>query len=346
MDHPLNEIIIEHEESIQLQTKVIFDRVGIQTKKMPESLQDSGNDKFDSVDEFGTGANTNSTIPNPPNSYKDYGTVVENFGYFSFPRSISSDPRYKGARLKYRKVLHTILENAAFRKTIHSIGLIVIDIEIGQFCVSVRGLMDLCNEGVKYKAELVDKNIVERASHFWQRCGFVRQEVRHGKILLTVTIQEFYKKEKLESETESETEARQKRDSKETIQTIETLNISIVAAAPSEKNKEVFSSRKRKKVEPAPLVERDKGVFTSDIAHQKLIVEKKSEQIVKEIYSAMAVWKDQNGIEGGDDYKTALRWSLTPKSRSRSYNKPSQTKYNHDTSPSHPSKSISFAEDV
>jgi hypothetical protein len=121
-------------------------------------------------------------------------------------------------------------------------------------------------------------------------------------------------------------------------------SINAVAIAPSEKK--YSSSRKRKKVEPAPLVERDKSIFTSDIAHEKLIQEKGSEQVVKEIYSEMAVWKAQNGIEGGDDYRTAIKWSITPKNRPRTYAKPAQPKYNHDTSPSHPSKSISFAEEV
>ena len=330
----------------QLHSNGFFDTVGIQTKKRPESSTNSGNYKLDSVGESGKVDASNSTIPNPPNSYKDNGVAVENSGFFSFPRSISSDPRYKGARLKYQKVLHIILENAVFRDTVHSIGTEEIEVKIGQFCVTIRGLVELCNKGVRFKEDFVDKNIVERASHFWRTCGYLRQELRHGKILLTVTVPEFYVKDKTASETSSETKPRLNRDSKETQETQETLNISSVADAPSEKKKVVSSSRKRKKVEPAALVERDKGVFTSDIAHEKLIQEKGSEQIVKEIYSQMAVWKSQNGIEGGDDYRTAIKWSLTPKNRPRTYAKPTQPKYNHDTSPSHPSKSISFAEEV
>lgn len=344
--YPLNGTVIELVQPKELHSNRNFDRVEIQTKKRPESSTNSGNHKLDSVGESGQVDASNSTIPNPPNSYKDYGTVVENSGFFSFPRSISNDPRYRGSRLKYKHVLHTILENAVFRDTTHSIGTEEIEVKIGQFCVTVRGLVELCNKGVRFKEDLVDKNIVERASHFWRTCGFVRQEVRHGKILITVTVPDFYIKQKQESETGSETKPRLNRDSKETHETHETLNISSVADAPSEEKKIVSSSRKRKKVEPAPLVERDKGVFTSDIAHEKLIQEKGSEQVVKEIYSAMAVWKAQNGIQGGDDYRTAVKWSITPKNLPRTYTKPAQPKYNHDTSPSHPSKSISFAEEV
>ena len=140
---------------------------------------------------------------------------MTNLGYFIIPRSVSSDPRYKSARLKYQKVLLTILENAAFSKTKYAIGTHLIEIEIGQLCISIRGLVDLCNQDVKFKEDLVDKNVVERASHFFRECGFVRQEVRHGKILLTVTIPEFYERKKKESETPSETLVRLNRDTKE-----------------------------------------------------------------------------------------------------------------------------------
>ena len=342
----LNGTLVEPINGKELHSNGFFDTVRLQAKKMPESCENPGYFKHDSVDESALMEPDNPIIAETPNTYKDYGVSVDNQGYFSFPRPISNDPRYKGARLKYKHVLHVILENAVFRDTTHSIGTEEIEVKVGQFCVTVRGLVELCNKGVRFKEDLVDKNVVERASHFWQTCGFVRQEVRHGKILLTVTVPEFYAKEKTVSETGSETKPRLNRDSKETHETQETINISSVADAPSEKKKVVSSSKKRKKVDPAPLVERDKGILTSDIAHEKLIQEKGSEQVVKEIYSAMAVWKAQNGIQGGDDFKTALRWSLTPKAPPRTYNRPAQPKYNHDTSPSLPSKSISFAEEV
>jgi hypothetical protein len=136
-------------------------------------------------------------------------------GYFKFPRSILSDPRYKGARLKYKHVLHIILENALFRKTTHSIGVEIVSVDIGQFCVSERQLVDLCNEGVRYKEDLVDKNIVHRAVHFWRTCGFVNQQVIHEKNLLTVTVPEFYTKEKTTSEPQSESRPNHNRTTKE-----------------------------------------------------------------------------------------------------------------------------------
>lgn len=336
-----------------LQTNVNFDTVLEKTK--PES----GNsglrtiNSLDSCDESGkNGTSYTPILPETPNLYKHNGVLMENLGYFIIPRSVTSDPRYKSARLKYQKVLHVLFENVAFAPTTHAIGVEVIPIAIGQFCVSVRGLMDLCNDGVKYKEDMVDKNIIERASHFWRRCGFMRQEVRHGKILITITVPDFYDRYKKKTETEPETKPRQNRDTKEEDKELKEDNIIFNAAdasdsaiAPSEKKKVSSSSRKRKKVEPAPLIERDVGIFTSDLAHQKLIEHWKSEETVKQIYSAMAVWKAQRGIVSGDDYKTALGWHYTPKKPQSSYQKP-QPKYNHDTSPRNPKNTISFAEEV
>ena len=116
-------------------------------------------------------------------------------------------------------------------------------------------------------------------------------------------------------------------------------------AEPEEQKKKISSSKKRKKKEPEPLLVRDKEIFTSDTAHQKLIEARGGEQIVRQIYSSMAVWKAERGITGGDDYKTALGWNLTVPRQTRSHVKP-QPKYNHDNSPRNPNNSISFAGDV
>ena len=68
-------------------------------------------------------------------------------------------------------------------------------------------------------------------------------------------------------------------------------------------------SKKRKKIEPEPAIERDKNIFTTDFEHQKLC-EKIGEDKLKLIYDAMAIWKNKNGIVGGNDYATAKNWDL------------------------------------
>lgn len=341
-----------------LQTNGNFDTVLEKTK--PES----GNsglrtiNSLDSCDESGkNGTLYTPILPETPNLYKHNGVLMENLGYFIIPRSVTSDPRYKSARLKYQKVLHVIFENVAFEETTHAIGWETIPIKVGQYCVAIRKLAEMCNEGVKHKEDKVSKNCVDRAISFFEKCGFLGQQVIHGKSVLTITVPDFYKRKKTTSETTSGTtsgtEVGQKWDTKEEDKELKEYKPLYIAAdasdsaiAPSEKKKvSSSSSKKRKKVEPAPLIERDVGIFTSDLAHQKLIEQKGSEEIVKQIYSAMAVWKAQNGISSGDDYKTALNWKLTPKKPQSSYQKP-QPKYNHDTSPRNPKNTISFAEEV
>jgi len=198
-----------------LQSKQVFDR-------LPERIKpESGNsgllkNNLDSEHEScKNGTSDNSILLDVQNLYKHNGTSVENSGYFIIPRSVTSDPRYKSARLKYKHVLHIILENAAFTSTTHAIGVDLIQIKVGQFCTSERNLVDICNEGVKFKEDLVDRNIVTRAAHFWARCQYLRQQVIHGKTLLTVLIPEFYNRNKNQSEPESETKVSQNRATKE-----------------------------------------------------------------------------------------------------------------------------------
>lgn len=203
-----------------LQRKGIFDIVASIEKKKPETLTPGFFNKNDSVNESVTMELDKPILAESPNYYKDYGGSMQNKGYFIIHRSITNDSRYKSAPIKYQKVLHKIIEHAAFAKTSHSIGTELINIEIGQLCVSERWLVNLCNDGVKFKEDLIDKNIVHRAVHFFCECGFLNHKViqfvnhkvnhlvnhivNHSKTLLTVLIPESYKKEKTQSEPASE----------------------------------------------------------------------------------------------------------------------------------------------
>ncbi len=201
--------------TIALQTKSNFDNVTENTK--PESRNSGSLQKsLDSTHESGRNEDLNTLIlPDVPNLYKHIGVPVENLGYFIIPKSVYFDPRFQGARLKYQKVLIAILANAAFAPTTHAIGCEVIQIAIGQFCVSELHLVELCNEGVKFKEDKIDKNIVHRAVQFWARCQFVNQQVIHGKNLLTITIPEYYDRSKKRSEPASEPKVNQNRTTKE-----------------------------------------------------------------------------------------------------------------------------------
>lgn len=325
------------------------DKGRIQKAEEPKSgnLGSVGN-ILDSVYESGSlGDVVTPSLSEQPDLYKRLGVSVENLGYFIIPRSVTSDPRYQAAPIKYQKVLHILFEHVAFSPTTYAIGFKVINIAIGQLCISVRGLADLCNTGVKFKKDLVDKNTVERASHFFCECGFLRQEVRHGKIILSIGVEEFYERLKKRSETDSETKVRQKRDTKEEDKELKeeenTYEIA-VATAPAVSQKKSSSSSKRKKKEPEPKIERDKGVFTSETAHNKLIQSKGGLEIVQQIYSEMSVWKSENGVADGNDFALANKWTLKFKNPSKQPYQRNKPKLNHDTTPLNPKNSVSFAD--
>lgn len=185
-------------------------------KEKPESVNSGFNGSSGTVQEPDRTEKTALPIlSDVPNLYNSNGTSMENLGYFIFPRSVANDPRYQSARLKYRHVLFIILKNAAFSPTTHAICTEIIPIQIGQLCVSERRLVDLCNEGAKFKEDFVDKNIVRRAVHFWATCQYLNHEVIHDKTLLTITLPEFYERNKNVSEPASEPKVNQNRTTKE-----------------------------------------------------------------------------------------------------------------------------------
>ena len=303
--YPINEIELESNE---LQSKTNFDSVKPLNEKpsaVTEGLNAKNSDSVKSEDDD----KNNIILSETPNLYKQIGVGMLNSGFFSFPRSISSDPRYKGARLKYQKVLHVILENAAFRKTTYSIGSNLINIEVGQLCISVRGLVDLCNKEVKFKEDLIDKNIVERASHFWRSCQFVRQEVRHGKIIITVTVKEFYTKQKTESETASETLPRLNRDTKETSKTNKTTSAVVVG----EKNSPVsFCEKQIEKKEESIEREfsKDDLYFMSNRTQKDWVVQEIEEAWVIFLKRKSTVGDPFSYIEGVINKKRNLKNSI------------------------------------
>ena len=335
----------------------IFDRVCVDTKKKPE-FDDSGSYRhLDSIGESDNGNSNTPILSDLPNLYKQNGRVVENLGYFIIPRSVTEDPRYKGARLKYQKVLHTIFELVAFSPTTHSIGVEIIPISIGQFCTSLRNLMDLCNEGVKFKDDLVDKNTIERASHFWARCGFVRQEVIHGKTLITITVSDFYDRKKKVSEAASETEVRQNRDTKEELKE---LNNNISSPKTSKKKApyvaspfatalltEFYSSLLLAiPTFPPEAMKKTKSQYQAAEAIGKMC--NHDMELIRKViaWSHTGFWLDHvHDVAYMKSKFTKLVQQLRSNGMKPMSGKKPQPKYNHDTSPSLASKNLTFAEE-
>lgn len=341
----------------ELHSKGIFDTVSAENIK-PESRNSGSEIKSrDSLHESADGLLNNSILADVPNFYKQNGTPMEFSGYFIIPRSVTSDPRYKGARLKYKHILHILFEKVAFSPTTHAVGTHIIKINIGQFCVSEEHLTDICNEGVKYEEDKVTKSLVHRAIQFWRKCGFVNQEPNHKKNVITITVPEFY--ERLKKRTEPTSEPRSNHDR-------------ITKEEDKEHKEDNISSRKEGTFVPSEfatslLTEFYSSLFSSipdfpkDSARKTKTQFQAAERICKKANGDMDLIRKVISYAhepGGfwlshvhsvcylDKKFTKLLQQLRDQGKKPMNGKKPQPKYNHDTSPSNPKKSISFAEDV
>ena len=289
----------------------IFDMFDIQAKKTPPiestkpGFDDPGFEKTDVVDDD----NPTISVPNILHKGTDMSSPQTNekfCGFVQFPRHILQDPRWKGAPLRYQKVFMILCENAIWGKSKeHSVGSSIINVEPGQFCCTVRQVADLCNEGVTFQDDKVDKNLVHRAMTFWNKCHFMGQEVRQHmgqqKTLVTIyhlTTYEIQKnKSGTGSETTSETGSGQGRDSKE----------------------EDIKKKKKKKREstssspptPAPsiLIDREMHISTTQEEHDKMVTEFGADRTAK-AYVLFSEWK-QNTPKSKwkkSDYLSMRKW--------------------------------------
>jgi len=341
----------------ELHSKGIFATVCSEMKK-PESLNSGMEIKINrDSGESADGNLNNSILAVPLNFYNKNGTAMEFSGYFIIPRSVTSDPRYQGARLKYQKVLLVILENAAFSETTHAIGTEVIKINIGQFCVAERRLVDLCNEGVKFKEDLVDRNIVTRAVQFWCKCQYLNQQVIHGKTLLTITIPEIYKKEKPQGEPTSDPKVSQNRATKEEGKELKEDNISSKKEGtfvPSEFATSLLTEFYSSLFSSIPDFPKDSARKTKTQYQAADRICKKANGDMDLIRKVISYAHEPGGFWLAhvhsvcylDKKFTKLVQQLRDQGKRPMNGKKPQPKYNHDTSPSNPKKSISFAEVV
>lgn len=214
----------------ELQTKRDFDNVGEPSLESAEETTDSSNNTRDSGESYYE-QNCKFIVANSPDFRNKNGdtmsfsndSITENSffsdesprSFIKIPRSLFNDPRWKGMREKYKKVFFTLLFHASFTKKTYAIGPNLITINPGQFCTSIRNLMELCNDEVKYQEDKVDKNIVERSVSLFTKFGLVRHEVIHGKSVITITQRELYDHFQNQCDTASETKVRLNRDTNE-----------------------------------------------------------------------------------------------------------------------------------
>lgn len=199
----------------ELLSKCNFDNVPITEIKKPES-QNSGRKTRDSWHESDKMGSVDTPILSDATNFcKEIGGSVSDEGFVKFPRSLWNDPQWKSCRPKYKQVFMTLLFNASYTQKSHSISGNVITLMPGQFCVSMRKLIELCNEGIRFSEDKIDKNIIERSVSLFTKIGFVRHELRHAKSLFTITHPDLYDHFLNQSETDSETKVRQNRDTNE-----------------------------------------------------------------------------------------------------------------------------------
>ena len=201
----------------ELQTKVIFDNVDSQTKKMPEFV-DSGLLKKTGDSDGKPQLNGIHCVPiiaDSPNFRKEIGVSMSDEGFIKLPRTLLSDPNWKGLRVKYQRLFLIILEHTAYRSRNFSYNGHAINVNPGQLCISYRRLVDLYNDGVKFKADRIDVPFIQRAVSVFTKFGFSIQESIHDISLLTIKQRELYDHFQKQTDTPSDTDSIQTRYSNE-----------------------------------------------------------------------------------------------------------------------------------
>lgn len=211
-----------------LPSKEVFDSVGVTEMIKPEIGVSGSINSRDSVQEISASGKLDTPIIAPvPNFYKERGTSVSDEGFVKLPRSLLNDPQWQSLKLKQRHVFQTILSNACYTERKFSIAGNVILVRPGQLCIALRALVELCNKNVRFKEDKVDLPFVQRSVSFFTKVEFVRQEVIHGKSLLTICHRELYEHFQSQSDTGTDTnsihdrytneERKERKDMKETI---------------------------------------------------------------------------------------------------------------------------------
>ena len=294
-------------------SKGSLDRINPVNKK-PSVLAEGGELKPTDLCEPEDGCFDIPILSCSPNLRKQTGENMSIEPHLRIPRSVHEDPKYYDSSPVYQAIFNRIFFLAAYNKMELDVEGVIINLEVGQLCYSYRTLLKKL--GKKYTMgnlrgflhyfnskgflthcltqQLTQTNGGERLLITLSKSVLCERDVDDRKVRLTQPLTQ-----------ELTRELTQTLHSKEEILKKESNN-SITSLSPeiSEKN---TSSKKRKKTEPATYFERDKNVSTTELEHSKLI-EKFGEPDLKGLYEKLAMWKSKKGIDGGDDYRTLLKW--------------------------------------
>ena len=106
-------------------------------------------------------------------------------GYIKIPRSLLKDPLWIDLSLESQHVFLVLLDHVCYRPRKFDDHGHLIDIEVGQICISERDLVKLCNKGMT-------RIKVQRSLVRLRLCRFLSQEVRHKKSIISITHTDTY----------------------------------------------------------------------------------------------------------------------------------------------------------
>lgn len=130
-------------------------------------------------------------------------------GFFSLPRSFTRDPLWVDLSPKIKDVFLTILDRVCYEPQGFDDHGVIIDLLPGDICTTIREILN-------WSSKHMSKNDIERSLVKLKVCGFLRQEVRHIKTVISISDSRVYALIVKKRKTESETTLRQDRDKIET----------------------------------------------------------------------------------------------------------------------------------
>lgn len=207
--------------------------------------------------------------------------MSENSGFISITKELTHKPDWFDARPHHQTVFMAILFRCAFKEIDHNIQGNVIKILPGQLCASFRQIQD-------WSGKWISKNDVEGAIKYFKRVNFLRQEIRHGKMILTICDSDIYNTLIKSSQTTSQKQVRHKSDIKEQ----------------GEQGKQEKEKIKKEKIEKIAF--KDNVLMTQD-EYEKLVKDHGKDKI-EDFIDRLSIYKHSTGKRYHSSYHTILGW--------------------------------------
>lgn len=131
-------------------------------------------------------------------------------GYICIPRSLLQDPFWISLPLTYKMVFYKIIELSCFRPRQFCDNGVLLDLQIGQVCISERRLAKEC--GPEFC-----KSLIHRCLLRFKYVSFSDHSVNHNKLIITITHIDTYNLIKNASESTIEPRSDQLRTTKEEV---------------------------------------------------------------------------------------------------------------------------------